>query len=108
MGEVRTRADSRTAAGASTPAGGPWKGARRVWPVLAMLLAVLLWWPTAFRGRAGWMHLPFTQGDAGVGPASGDAVLLGTLVAAAVVSALVTSPWPRSRRRWRGGGRGWS
>ena len=68
---------------------------RRVWPFLAMLVAVLLWWPAGFAGRADWMRLPLLQMTGGVAPVSGGEVLLGSLVAGAVVSALVSSPWPK-------------
>ncbi|GAA4118705.1 hypothetical protein GCM10022415_18030 [Knoellia locipacati] len=68
---------------------------RRVWPFVAMVVAALLWWPVGFLGRAEWMHLPLTQAAGGVAPLSGGELFLGSLVAAAVVSALVSSPWPR-------------
>lgn len=95
MGDVTTRAGSRAAAPSAATSAGRGATARRLWPFVAMVLATLLWWPAAFSGRADWMHLPFGQGEGGVGPHSGDAVLLGSLVAAALVSALVSSPWPR-------------
>jgi hypothetical protein len=60
-----------------------------------MLVAVLLWWPAGFAGRADWMLLPLHQMTGGVAPVSGGEVLLGSLVAGAVVSALVSSPWPK-------------
>lgn len=68
---------------------------RRVRPFLAMLVAVLLWWPAGFVGRAEWMHLPLMQMTGGVAPVSAGELFLGSLVAAAVVSALVSSPWPK-------------
>lgn len=104
MGEAQTRADVKAhassdntdATASDTPAvSRDWKAlGKRAWPVAAMVLAALLWWPTGFGGRASWMHLPFALND-GSGPRTGDAVLLGSLVAAAVVSALVPSAWPK-------------
>ncbi len=73
-----------------------WKAlAKRVWPFAAMALAALLWWPAGFGNRAEWMHLPFMQGVGGVAPIGGGELFLGALVAAAVVSALVSSAWPK-------------
>ena len=63
--------------------------------LILMLVAALLWWPTGFSGRADWMHLPFSLTSDGMGYRTGDAVFLGALVAAAVVSALVGSAWPK-------------
>ncbi|KGN38322.1 hypothetical protein [Knoellia subterranea] len=69
--------------------------AAKAWPVVAMVLAAALWWPTAFSGRADWMHLPLA-GDSSQGVAAlGSTVFLGCLVGASVVAALVSSPWPR-------------
>lgn len=82
-------------AGASTGSRDRWAVARRVWPFAAMALALVLWWPTGFHGRADWMHLPLVQGAGGVAPVSAGELFLGVLVASAVVSALVSSPWPR-------------
>ena len=53
-----------------------------------MLLAALLWWPVGFGGLTSWLHLPLHALD-------GDLVLLGATAAAASVSLLVRSPWPR-------------
>ena len=53
-----------------------------------MLLAALLWWPVGFGGLTSWLHLPLNALD-------GDLVLLGATAAAASVSLLVRSPWPR-------------
>lgn len=61
---------------------------RRWWPYAAAVLAVLLWWPVGFAGRAPWLHLPLRAEDA-------DVLGLGALCAAAVVSALVRQPWVR-------------
>ena len=61
---------------------------RRVWPEVALLLAALLWWPVGFWGLTPWLHLPLDALD-------GDLVLLGATAAAASVSLLVRSPWPR-------------
>lgn len=63
-------------------------GARRAWPQLAVLLGALLWWPAGFLGLGPWLHLPVRALD-------GDALLLGATAAAASVSLLVRSPWPR-------------
>ncbi len=61
---------------------------RRVWPLLSVLLGALLWWPAGFWGRQPWLHLPL-QGM------KGDLLLLGTIAAAASVSLVARSPWPR-------------
>ena len=61
---------------------------RRVWPEVALLLAAVLWWPVGFWGVTPWLHLPLKALD-------GDLVLLGASAAAASVSLLVRSPWPR-------------
>lgn len=53
-----------------------------------MLLAAALWWPVGFWGLDSWLHLPLRALD-------GDLVLLGATAAAASVSLLVRSPWPR-------------
>ena len=53
-----------------------------------MLLAALLWWPVGFWGLTSWFHLPLRA-------INGDVVLLGATAAAASVSLLVRSPWPR-------------
>jgi hypothetical protein len=102
MGDAQTRNDVRAdadttaapatsepAAAATTSLPRDWMAlAKRIWPFAAMALAALLWWPVAFSGTGDWMTLPISA------PA-GSFLLLGTLVGAAVVSALVTSPWPR-------------
>ena len=99
MGDAQTRGDVK--AKASTNRDAPsatrdWKAlGMRAWPVAAMVLAALLWWPTGFGGRAPWMHLPFSLSSDGTGYRTGDAGFLGALVAAALVSALVASPWPK-------------
>jgi len=67
----------------------------RVWPFVATALAALLWWPAGFGNRAEWMHLPLMQSVGGVAPVAGGELFLGALVAAAVVSALVSSAWPK-------------
>ncbi|MEO6018783.1 MAG: hypothetical protein ABIP45_00860 [Knoellia sp.] len=101
MGEAQTRADVRADAAASRATKTPsttrdWRAlGLRVLPLVGMVLAALLWWPTGFGGRAPWMHLPFSLNSGGAGPRPGDAVFLGVLVAAALVSALVASAWPR-------------
>ena len=53
-----------------------------------MLLAALLWWPVGFWGVESWFHLPLEALD-------GDVLLLGATAAAASVSLLVRSAWPR-------------
>jgi hypothetical protein len=98
MGEAQTRADVRAASAARDTAAArrDWRAiARRAWAAAAVVLAVLLWWPVGFSGRADVMHLPFSLSADGPGYRAGDAVLLGTLVSAAVVSALVVSAWPK-------------
>jgi hypothetical protein len=55
---------------------------------MALLLAALLWWPVGFMGIASWLHLPLSVFD-------GDVLFLGATAAAASVSLLVRSPWPR-------------
>ncbi|CAN7205577.1 hypothetical protein [Knoellia sp. LjRoot47] len=66
--------------------------ARQVWPFVATALAVALWWPAGFAGRASWMHLSLMQTDSGIVPLSGGELLLGSFVAAALVAALVSTP----------------
>ncbi|GGB76057.1 hypothetical protein GCM10011314_14530 [Knoellia flava] len=68
---------------------------RRAWPWVAVVVALLLWWPAGYAGRADWMHLPLMQMEGGVAPVAGGELFLGSLVGAAVVSALVAAPWPR-------------
>ncbi|WP_404386959.1 hypothetical protein LL946_10015 [Knoellia locipacati] len=87
-------ATSGPAAGAAAPR-DRWAMVRRVWPFAAMALALALWWPAGFHGRADWMHLALVQAVGGVAPVSGGELFLGALVASAVVSALVSSPWPK-------------
>lgn len=93
--EAMTRADVKTDdAVPATPR--DWRAmARRAWPFAAMALAAILWWPVAFSGRADWMHLPFSVNPDGSGYRTGEAVFLGALVGAAVVSALVSAAWPK-------------
>jgi hypothetical protein len=55
---------------------------------VALLLAALLWWPVGFAGVTSWLHLPLSVFD-------GDVLFLGATAAAASVSLLVRSPWPR-------------
>ena len=62
--------------------------AHKVWPPLAILLAAALWWPVGFAGVTSWLHLPLSVFD-------GDVLFLGATAAAASVSLLVRSPWPR-------------
>jgi hypothetical protein len=62
--------------------------ARRVWPVLAVVLGAVLWWPAGFWGVEDWWRLPLRGLEA-------DVLALGATAAAASVSLLVRSPWPR-------------
>ena len=99
MSETTSRRATRTGASNTTDASGSkapaWGVLRRAWPWVAVAVALLLWWPAGYAGRADWMHLPLMQMEGGVAPVAGGELFLGSLVAAAVVSALVTSPWPR-------------
>lgn len=61
---------------------------RRVWPEVALLLGAVLWWPVGFWGVTSWFHLPLKALE-------GDVLLLGATAAAASVSLLVRSAWPR-------------
>jgi hypothetical protein len=61
---------------------------RRVLPVLGFLAGALLWWPVGFLGVRPWPHLPLDV-------FAGDTLFLGATAAAASVSLLVRSPWPR-------------
>ena len=61
---------------------------RRARPVLAVVAAALLWWPTGFWGLDAWLHVPLRAID-------GDVVLLSATASAAVMAALVAAPWPR-------------
>jgi TRAP-type C4-dicarboxylate transport system permease small subunit len=74
--------------------------AKRVWPEVALLLAAFLWWPVGFWGVTSWLHLPLTALD-------GDVALLGATAAAASVSLLVRSPWPRFAIVLVSSGLGW-
>ncbi|MFC7490075.1 MULTISPECIES: hypothetical protein [unclassified Knoellia] len=96
--DASTRTDTATRADAAAQRAGSrdWKAlVGRVWPFVAMALAALLWWPAGFSGRADWMHLPLMQSVGGAAPVTGGELFLGGLVAAAVVSALVSSAWPK-------------
>jgi hypothetical protein len=61
---------------------------RDAWPQVALVLGALLWWPVGFLGVTSWLHLPLSVFD-------GDVLFLGAAAAAASVSLLVRSPWPR-------------
>ena len=61
---------------------------RRARPVVAVVAAALLWWPTGFWGLDAWLHVPLRAID-------GDVVVLSATASAAVVAALVAAPWPR-------------
>lgn len=99
MGHIQPGAgvvNRSTVATAGHAATRDWRsGLRRAWPFAAMVLAAVLWWPTGFVGRASWMRLPLMQAENGVMPLSGGELFLGTLVAAALVAALVPAPWMR-------------
>jgi len=62
--------------------------AARGWPSLAGLLGAVLWWPAGFWGVEDWWRLPLRGLDA-------DVLALGATAAAASVSLVVRSPWPR-------------
>ncbi|MDT0214013.1 hypothetical protein Q9R29_08955 [Rothia sp. ARF10] len=99
MSETTSRRATRTGASNAKDVSGS-KGLllgplRRAWPWVAVVVALLLWWPAGYAGRADWMHLPFMQMEGGVAPVAGGELFLGSLVAASVVSALVAAPWPR-------------
>ena len=72
------------------PARPPWRGpgAPRVRAPGGGLLGALLWWPVGFLGQESWLHLPLVVFD-------GDVLFLGATAAAASVSLVVRSPWPR-------------
>ncbi len=55
---------------------------------LAVVAGALVWWPAGFLGQQSWPHLP-------LGVFDGDVLFLGATAAAASVSLLVRSPWPR-------------
>ncbi len=61
---------------------------RRVGVPLTVVAGALLWWPVGFLGQESWLHLPLVVFD-------GDVVFLGATAAAASVSLVVRSPWPR-------------
>lgn len=61
---------------------------KRIWPEVALLVGALLWWPVGFWGVTSWLHLPLAALE-------GDVLLLGATAAAASVSLVVRSPWPR-------------
>jgi hypothetical protein len=61
---------------------------RRVWPWVAVAVGAVLWWPAGFWGLESWPRLPLR-------PLDGDLLLLGATAAAASVSLVVRSPWPR-------------
>lgn len=61
---------------------------RRAWPWLAVVVGAVLWWPAGFWGLESWPRLPLR-------PLDGDLLLLGATAAAASVSLVVRSPWPR-------------
>lgn len=61
---------------------------RRARPLVAVVAAALLWWPTGFWGLDAWLHVPLRAID-------GDVVVLSATASAAVVAALVAAPWPR-------------
>jgi hypothetical protein len=81
-------ADAGSASAAASPTERGTAVARRVWPEVALLLAALLWWPVGFWGVTSWLHLPLSVFE-------GDLLFLGATSAAASVSLLVRSPWPR-------------
>jgi hypothetical protein len=56
--------------------------------VLGFVAGALLWWPVGFLGLGPWPHLPLDV-------FAGDTLFLGATAAAASVSLLVRSPWPR-------------
>ncbi|NYG06607.1 hypothetical protein BJ986_001094 [Phycicoccus badiiscoriae] len=88
----KSRAEARAQARADAAAQTPLERGKvllvGVWPEVAMLLAAVLWWPVGFWGLTSWLHLPLRALD-------GDLVLLGATSAAASVSLLVRSAWPR-------------
>jgi hypothetical protein len=92
LGGVSTTKNATADAGSDAVAPGPFARAtavaKGVWPEVALLLAALLWWPVGFWGLASWLHLPLSVFD-------GDLLFLGATAAAASVSLLVRSPWPR-------------
>jgi hypothetical protein len=98
-----TRTSTTDAGSAARTPGALERGravARRVWPEVAMLLAAVLWWPVGFWGLTAWLHLPLKALE-------GDVVLLGATAAAASVSLLVRSPWPRFAIVLVSSGLGW-
>lgn len=85
---TNTASDAGSGVTAQHPATRGWRVVRRFWPQVAVLLAALLWWPVGFLGVTSWLHLPLSVFD-------GDVLFLGATAAAASVSLLVRSPWPR-------------
>ena len=89
---MSTPTSATPAAGSGAPSQHPLDRGRalagKVWPEVALLLAALLWWPVGFAGVTSWLHLPLSVFD-------GDVLFLGATAAAASVSLLVRSPWPR-------------
>ncbi|GAB3073143.1 hypothetical protein [Pedococcus soli] len=63
-------------------------GLRHLWAPLSFVLGALLWWPVGFLGLESWLHLPLDV-------FKGDVLFLGATAAAASVSLVVRSPWPR-------------
>lgn len=61
---------------------------RRLWAPLSFVVGALLWWPVGFLGLESWLHLPLDVFE-------GDVLFLGATAAAASVSLVVRSPWPR-------------
>ena len=61
---------------------------RNLWAPLSVVLGALLWWPVGFLGLESWLHLPLDVFE-------GDVLFLGATAAAASVSLVVRSPWPR-------------
>ena len=89
---MSTTRNPATDAAADTPAPGPLERGKavlsRVWPEVSVLFGAVLWWPVGFWGVTSWFHLPLKALE-------GDVLLLGATAAAASVSLLVRSAWPR-------------
>lgn len=84
-----------TQASATSSPDGPESRSRRgaarlrgLWAPLSFVLGALLWWPVGFLGLESWLHLPLDV-------FKGDVLFLGATAAAASVSLVVRSPWPR-------------
>ncbi|WP_406829390.1 hypothetical protein ABEG17_10335 [Pedococcus sp. KACC 23699] len=60
----------------------------RLWAPASVLVGAVLWWPVGFLGLESWLHLPLDV-------FKGDVLFLGATAAAASVSLVVRSPWPR-------------